>query len=160
MVNNGHFDSQGDKTLLLLIRSGPFLNSSEILSMSLISTSFMKIQQKIMKLRCSKRRLWPFLTINGTQLYHFWSDLTIFELARDFMHIIVIFQVSWRSNNTLFKSTLLAGCKSISFRKCGRRTTTMDVGSCHPISSPGVFGSSKLKKVAKRTHVKHNNKTC
>ena len=80
--------------LIAKIRSGPFSNSSEILSMSLISTSFMKIQQKIMKLRCSKRRLWPFLTINGTQLYHFWSDLAIFELARDFMHIIVIFQVS------------------------------------------------------------------
>ena len=46
MVNNGHFDSQGDKTLLLFIRSGPFSNSSEILSISLIFTSFMKIQQK------------------------------------------------------------------------------------------------------------------
>ena len=46
MVNNGHFDSQGDKTLLLFIRSGPFSNSSEILSILLIFTSFIKIQQK------------------------------------------------------------------------------------------------------------------
>ena len=146
MVNYGHFDSQWDKTLLLLIRSHPFSNSFEILSMLLISTSFMKTQQKIMKLRCSKRRLWPFLTIKGTQLCQCWSDLTSFGTRPRFYAYYCYLQVSWRSNTTLFKRVLLAGCKGISVRKCGRRTTTMDDGGCHPISSSGAFGSSEVKK--------------
>ena len=90
MVNNGHFDSQGDKTLLLF---WPIFKLVWDFIHAINIYKFHDDPTKIMKLRCSKRRLWPFLTINGTQLYHFWSDLTIFELARDFMHITVIFQV-------------------------------------------------------------------
>ena len=53
-VNNGHFDSQRDVTLLLLALSDPFSNSSESLSLSLISARFMKIQLEMKKLRCSQ----------------------------------------------------------------------------------------------------------
>ena len=48
------FDNQGHVTLPLLVRSDPFWNSFEILCMSLLSASFMKIQQKMKKLRCSQ----------------------------------------------------------------------------------------------------------
>ena len=48
------FENQGDVTLPLLVRSNPFSNSSEILSMSFLSASFMKVLQKVKKLRCSQ----------------------------------------------------------------------------------------------------------
>ena len=48
------FDNQGHVTLPLLVRSDPFSNLSEILSMSLLYASFMKIQQKMKKLHCSQ----------------------------------------------------------------------------------------------------------
>ena len=40
-----NLDNQGDITLSSLVRSDPFLNSSEILCISLLSASFMNIQQ-------------------------------------------------------------------------------------------------------------------
>ena len=48
------FDNQGDVTLLVLVQSDPFSTSFEILSMQLLSASFMKIQQKMKKLGCSQ----------------------------------------------------------------------------------------------------------
>ena len=46
------FDNQGAVTLPLLVQSDQFSNSSEILCMSLLYASFMKIQQKMKKLLC------------------------------------------------------------------------------------------------------------
>ena len=94
--NRGFFSNQGDATLRVMIQSGQFSNSSEILSMPTLSASFRKIRSNLNGY-CwwQSHRFFQLLWGRNSEInYPIWP---VFKLVRDFIHVYFI----WKSRSKL-----------------------------------------------------------